>query len=225
MSLSSRETLNKAIHGFVQPASSRCTPGTGSANQGLSPLLPFASPWRLRFAAHWLRKGGIVAYPTEAVYGLGCDPNRADALRKLLALKRRPWHKGLILIGACPGQFEPFLAPLDAERVERAHACWPGPTTWLWPAQPWVSPLLRGEHRTLAVRVPGHPLARALCDAFGGALVSTSANRAGQTPARSALEVRRKLGPRSVFILSGPVDRKARPSRIIDIHSGRVLRD
>ncbi|MGK0673490.1 MAG: Sua5/YciO/YrdC/YwlC family protein [Halothiobacillaceae bacterium] len=185
----------------------------------------YLAPWRLRFAAHWLRTGGIVAYPTEAVYGLGCAPTRTDALRKLLELKRRPWHKGLILIAARPIQLEPFLVPLDTERVERAHARWPGPTTWLWPAQPWVSPLLRGEHRTLAVRVPGHPLARALCDAFGGAVVSTSANRAGQTPARSALEVRRKLGHRGLFILSGPVDRKARPSRIIDIYSGRVLRD
>ncbi|MGB9671218.1 MAG: L-threonylcarbamoyladenylate synthase [Halothiobacillaceae bacterium] len=186
---------------------------------------PYTSPWRLRFAAHWLRKGGIVAYPTEAVYGLGCDPTRTDALRKLLELKRRPWHKGLILIAARPVQFEPFLAPLDTERVERAHAHWPGPTTWLWPAQPWVSPLLRGEHHTLAVRVPGHPLARALCDAFGGALVSTSANRSVQEPARSPLEVRRKLGPCTAFIISGAVDRKARPSRIIDIRSGRILRE
>lgn len=186
---------------------------------------PFVSPWRLRFAARWLRMGGIVAYPTEAVYGLGCDPARTDALRKLLKLKRRPWHKGLILIAARPVQFDPFLAPLDTERVERAHARWPGPTTWLWPTHPWVSPLLRGEHRTLAVRVPGHPLARALCDAFGGALVSTSANRVGQKPARSALEVRRKLGHGGLFILSGAVDHKARPSRIMDIHSGRVLRD
>jgi L-threonylcarbamoyladenylate synthase len=189
------------------------------------PAHPYTSPWRLRFAARWLRRGGIVAYPTEAVYGLGCNPTDDRALRKLLELKRRPWHKGLILIAARPVQLDPFLAPLDAERVERARAHWPGPTTWLWPAQPWVSPLLRGEHRTLAVRVPGHPLARALCDAFGGALVSTSANRSGQAPARSALEVRRKLGPRAVFILSGPVDRRARPSRILDIHSGRVLRD
>lgn len=186
---------------------------------------PFASPWRLRYAAHWLRKGGLVAYPTEAVYGLGCDPDRPEALRALLALKRRSWRKGLILIGSRPAQLTPFLKPLDAERVERAEARWPGPTTWLWPAQPWVSPLLRGTHRSLAVRVPGHPLARALCDAFGGALVSTSANRTGQHPARSALEVRRKLGHGRLFILSGAVDRQARPSRIMDIHSGRILRE
>lgn len=185
----------------------------------------YTSPWRLRFAAHWLRRGGIVAYPTEAVYGLGCDPTRTDALQKLLELKRRSWRKGLILIGARPAHLTPFLLPLDGERAARAQAYWPGPTTWLWPAQPWVSPLLRGEHRTLAVRIPGHPLARALCDAFGGAIVSTSANRAAQSPARSALKVRRKLGPRAAFILSGPVDRKARPSRILDIRTGRILRE
>lgn len=166
-----------------------------------------------------------MAYPTEAVFGLGCDPERPDALRGLLELKRRSWRKGLILIGARPAQLTPFLRPLDAERAERAEARWPGPTTWLWPAQPWVSPLLRGTHRNLAVRVPGHPIARALCDAFGGALVSTSANRTNQRPARSALEVRRKLGHRGLFILSGPVDRQARPSRIMDIQSGRILRE
>lgn len=186
---------------------------------------PYTSPWRLRLAARWLRRGGIVAYPTEAVFGLGCDPRNNTALQRLLTLKRRPWRKGLILIGARPAHLHPFLLPLDGERAARAQAHWPGPTTWVWPVQPWVSPLLRGEHATLAVRVPGHPLARALCDAFGGAIVSTSANRAGQPPARSALEVRRKLGPKAVFILSGSVDRKARPSRILDIRTGRILRE
>ncbi|MEW6766150.1 MAG: Sua5/YciO/YrdC/YwlC family protein [Pseudomonadota bacterium] len=187
---------------------------------------PYTSPWRLRLAARTLRRGGLVAYPTEAVFGLGCDPANAEALLALLALKRRPWRKGLILIGADATQLQPWLGPIDEVRATRAFASWPGPFTWLWPAQPWVSPLLRGEHRALAVRVPGHATARALCETFGGAVVSTSANRAHQRPARNALEVRRKLGLAArLFILSGPVDTQARPSRIIDIHSGRVLRD
>lgn len=186
---------------------------------------PHTPPWRLRFAAHWLRKGGLIAYPTEAVYGVGCDPTNDQALRELLDLKRRPWRKGLILIGANAAQLAPWLGPLDDARMERVKATWPGPVTWLWPAQPWVSPLLRGEHRSLAVRVPGHPQARALCAALGGAIVSTSANRAGQRPARSALEVRRKLGNDKLLIISGPVNRNARPSRILDTHSGRLLRE
>lgn len=185
----------------------------------------YISPWRLRFASHWLRKGGLVAYPTEAVYGLGCDPTNSQALDRLLSLKQRPWRKGLILIGADAAQLYPWLGPLDEAREHKVLASWPGPFTWLWPAQPWVSPLLRGAHRTLAVRVPGHVQARALCAAFGGAIVSTSANRSAQRPARSALEVRRKLGPHGLLILSGPVDRGARPSRIMDSHSGHLLRD
>ncbi len=187
--------------------------------------LPRIAPWRLRLAAHWLRKGGLVAYPTEAVYGLGCDPTDVQALTRLLALKQRPWRKGLILIGADAAQLYPWLGPLDEARERRVLASWPGPVTWLWPAQPWVSPLLRGEHRSLAVRVPGHPQARALCAAFGGAIVSTSANRAGQHPARSALEVRRKLGSRGLLILGGPVNRQSRPSRIMDSHSDQLLRE
>ncbi|MEW6445082.1 MAG: L-threonylcarbamoyladenylate synthase [Pseudomonadota bacterium] len=185
----------------------------------------YTSPWRLRLAARELRRGGMVAYPTEAVFGLGCDPANPRALLGLLRLKRRPLDKGLILIGADSGQLLTWLGPIDEARAARAEASWPGPTTWLWPAQPWVSPLLRGAHRSLAVRVPAHPLARELCKSFGGALVSTSANRNTQRPARTALEVRRKLGPRAALILSGPVDRAARPSRIIDLRSGRLLRD
>ena len=98
-------------------------------------------------------------------------------------------------------------------------------TTWLWPARPQVSPLFRGVHQTLAVRIPAHPVARALSRAFGHALVSTSANRSGQNPARSALEVRRKLGAHTpVLIVHGEVNRRARPSQILDLVSGQAVR-
>ncbi len=184
--------------------------------------------WQLRRAAHWLRRGGVVAYPTEAVFGLGCDPRHAPALRRLLALKQRDWRKGLILIAAQFTQLEAYLEPQSAELEARALARWPGATTWLWPARPGVSPLLRGQHRTLAVRIPGHPVARALSQALGHPLVSTSANRAGQHPARSALEVRRKLCLQKtrvpLLILHGEVNRSARPSRILDLLTGQSLR-
>ena len=182
------------------------------------------SPWQLRRAAHWLRRGGLVAYPTEAVFGLGCDPRHATALRRLLQLKQRNWRKGLILIASEPTQLEPYLEPQPAEVQAKALASWPGATTWLWPARPSASPLLRGQHRTLAVRIPAHPLARALCRALGHPLVSTSANRAGQHPARSALEVRRKLGATPVLILPGEVNWHARPSRIVDLLTQRSVR-
>ncbi len=184
--------------------------------------------WQLRRAAHWLRRGGVVAYPTEAVFGLGCDPRQAPALRRLLALKQRDWRKGLILIAAHFAQFEAYLEPQSAELEARARARWPGATTWLWPVRPGVSPLLRGQHHTLAVRIPGHPVARALSQSLGHPLVSTSANRAGQRPARSALEVRRKLGWQKsrvpLLILHGEVNRSARPSQILDLLTGQSLR-
>jgi len=167
----------------------------------------------------------LVAYPTEAVFGLGCDPRNIAALRRLLALKQRSWRKGLILIADEWSQLASYLQPQPARVHARASASWPGPTTWLWPVRAQVSPWLRGAHPTLAVRIPAHPAARALCRVFGHALVSTSANRAGQNPARSALEVRRKLGAHTpILILHGDVNRRARPSQILDLLSGQALR-
>ena len=181
--------------------------------------------WQLRRAARWLKRGGIVAYPTEAVFGLGCDPRNDAALRALLALKQRPWQKGLILIASNEAAFTPYLVPQPEHVRACALARWPGATTWLWPVRPQVSPLLRGVHQTLAVRIPAHPTARALSRALGHALVSTSANRSGQNPARSALEVRRKLGAHTpLLILHGQVNRRARPSQIIDLQSGKAVR-
>jgi len=188
-----------------------------------SDILPL-SPWKLRFAAHWLRQGGLVAYPTEAVYGLGCDPLNDVAVQRLLALKQRSWRKGLILIASDPEQFAPYLVEQSAEIAARVHATWPGAVSWLWPAQASVSPLLRGAHTSLAVRIPAHPLARALCGVAGHPIVSTSANRSGQRPARSALDVRRKLGREPVLVLHGAVNRRAQPSQIIDLLTQRHIR-
>ncbi|MDD2892465.1 MAG: Sua5/YciO/YrdC/YwlC family protein [Halothiobacillaceae bacterium] len=190
-----------------------------------SPRVAPIPAWQLRRAARWLRAGGVLAYPTEAVFGLGCDPRNDAALRRLLALKQRTWRKGLILIADDAAQLAGYLQPLPESVQMRAQASWPGATTWLWPARAQVSLWLRGAHPSLAVRIPAHPAARALCRAFGHALVSTSANRAGQHPARNALEVRRKLGAHApVLIVHGEVNRRARPSQIIDLLSGQAVR-
>lgn len=183
-----------------------------------------SSPWQLREAARLLQAGAVVAYPTEAVYGLGCDPANREAVTRLLALKGRPWQKGLILIAAEFEQFAPYLQPLDEATRSRVLASWPGPVTWLLPARPEVPRWLRGEHTSLAVRVSAHPLAAALCRAFGGPLVSTSANAAGQAPARSALRVRRQLGAGVDLILHGALGERAQPTEIRDAASGRVIR-
>ncbi|KPK56608.1 MAG: tRNA threonylcarbamoyladenosine biosynthesis protein RimN [Thiotrichales bacterium SG8_50] len=180
--------------------------------------------WQLKCAASVLQRGGIAAYPTEAVYGLGCDPDNSLALERLLAVKGRDAAKGFILIASSLVQLEPYIEPFDETLSERVAATWPGPVTWLVPVRGDVSPLLSGGRDTLAVRVTAHPLAAALCDAYGGALVSTSANLSGVPPARSALAVQRMLGGRIDFILHGDVGTLRRPTEIRDARSGAIVR-
>ena len=184
----------------------------------------FLSPQRLRHAAWLLRAGGVIAYPTEAVFGLGCDPWDADAVDRILAMKRREWSKGLIVIASDPDQLVPFVHELAEPRMREIRASWPGPNTWLLPARAQTPRWLTGRFDTLAVRVTAHPFAAALCRAYGGAIVSTSANQAGRPPARTALAVRRALDSGPDLILSAPCMGSARPSRIRDGQSGRILR-
>jgi len=175
-------------------------------------------------AVQILQQGGVIAYPTEAVYGLGCDPAHLQAVQKLLELKQREPDKGLILIAAEFEQLSPFLAEIEDSLKEQVLATWPGPVTWLWPAKTEVSSWLRGEHATIAIRVTAHPLAAELCRIFGGALVSTSANVSGKPPARNAAQVRAQFKNQLDFVLEGEVGGLAKPSQIRDVLSGRVLR-
>src|SRR5690606_18310794 len=133
-------------------------------------------------AATALRSGGVIAYPTEAVWGLGCDPRNEAAVLRLLALKQREVDKGLILVGASEAQLTPYIDMLALDAAQRAAvlASWPGPHTWIVPASTQAPAWITGTHTGIAVRVSAHPTVIALCDAFGGALVSTSANRAGE---------------------------------------------
>ncbi len=175
-------------------------------------------------AAEVVRAGGILAYPTEAVFGLGCNPADSAALTRLLALKRRPEDKGLILIAAEFDQLAGWLGELPPGALERCLASWPGPDTWVVPARPGIPPLLSGGRPTLAVRVTAHPLAAALCRACGHALVSTSANTSGQPPIVSAAELARAFGDGLDAILDGALGGLDRPTRIRDALTGEVLR-
>jgi L-threonylcarbamoyladenylate synthase len=182
------------------------------------------SAFHLRKARRILFDGGIVAYPTEAVYGLGCDPYNTKAVLRLLELKQRSWKKGLILIASHRHQLDPWLEPVGLSVEQQLEKTWPGPVTWLLPARPEVPAWLRGEHSTLAVRVTAHPLAAALCDVFGGPIVSTSANLAGHRAARSALQLQRVLNGQIDYILHGDVGDQDKPTEIRDAESGRVVR-
>ena len=175
-------------------------------------------------AARILIKGGIIAYPTEATFGLGCDPDNADAVSRLLWLKKRPINKGLILVAGQFSHIAPYLAPLTTEQQHTLINSWPGPHTWLVPTTPWVPRLLRGDHDTLAVRITDHPVAAALCNHYRSALVSTSANFASQPPARTSTEVRLRLGKHVDYIVSGCVGGHPTPSIIRDLRTGEVIR-
>lgn len=179
----------------------------------------------IEHAAQRLQAGGIIAYPTEAVYGLGCDPLNEAAVTRLLALKQRPSAKGMILIAAEEAQLAPFMATLPATMLQRLRQSWPGPVTWIVPATPTTPSWLTGDHDTIAVRVTAHPVAAALCRAFGGALVSTSANRSGEPPARAADVVQQQFGEQLDYILAGPLGGLSRPTRICDARTGAIIRE
>ena len=180
---------------------------------------PFAAPVA---AARALRAGGVVAYPTEGVWGLGCDPRNRAAMERLLALKRRDPAKGVILLAADLDQLTPFVR-LTAEQRAYLSQRWPGPETWVVPARLGMPRWLRGAHPTLAVRVSAHPPAAALARAFGGPVVSTSANRSGRPPLPDARAVRRAFGP-AVHVLPGKTGGRDRPTPIRDLATGDALR-
>lgn len=175
-------------------------------------------------ATQIIRDGGIIAYPTEAVFGLGCDPMNEPAVMRLLDLKQRSVDKGLILIASNQQQLNDYIEPPSAELQHKLDATWPGPVTWVMPCKPGTPAWLTGGRDTLAVRVTAHSLAAALCDALGGPIVSTSANVEGQPPARSAQEVRAAFGDSLDYILEGETGKLPNVSEIRDAATGKVLR-
>ena len=188
-------------------------------------MSPPPNSLRLQAAVDALRRGGVIACPTEAVWGLSCDPENPGAVAHLLALKGRSAAKGLILVAAIADQLDFLLADLPAELRQTLAAGWPGPVTWLVPHRGRVPGWISGEHATVAVRVSAHPVVSALCTAWGGPLVSTSANVAGARPAREAFQVRRFFGARLDCVLPGRVGANGRPTSIRDLISGQFIRD
>ncbi|MEQ1592814.1 MAG: L-threonylcarbamoyladenylate synthase [Thiobacillaceae bacterium] len=170
-----------------------------------------------------LRRGGIVAYPTESCYGLGCDPRNAHALKHLIRLKGRDAAKGLLLIADRLNRLQPFMRPLNAIDLVRVRRTWPGPVTWIVPASATCPAPLTGGRATIAVRVTAHPDAARLCRTLGTALVSTSANKSGKKPAQTAAECRRIFGAR-VRVIDGRIGTRKRPSTLIDLATGTILR-
>lgn len=178
----------------------------------------------IRRLAHHLHRGGLIAYPTESCYGLGCLPRNTKALNNLIRLKKRPQQKGMIIIGDCLSRLQPLLQSLSENQQQSLSTEWPAPVTYLLPASPKVPPLLRGkQRRKVAVRIPAHTAARTLCKALHTALVSTSCNRTGKRPCKTEREAKRQFG-NQVKIIGGRCGSSKTPSRIIDWESGLRLR-
>jgi L-threonylcarbamoyladenylate synthase len=179
--------------------------------------------WHLQQALRIIKAGGIIAYPTEAVYGLGCQPENYSAVTRILHLKRRPLEKGLIIIAAEIEQLHPYVSFTDRVLYQEILSTWPGPVTWVIPARMEVPTWIRGEHESIAVRVSDHPVVRDLCR-LTGPLVSTSANPAGCPPATTMLKVRTYFGQSLDYILPGNTGLNHKPTEIRDALTGKVLR-
>ncbi len=183
----------------------------------------YRAPPCYRHIAAYLRGGGLIAYPTESCYGLGCDPDNRTAVKKLLRLKQRPQHKGLILIASRFQQVARYLQPLTPAEQQKLCDAGSQAITYLMPTRSSAPRWLRGGHDTLAIRFTAHRYARQLCEGVQSALVSTSANRSGQRPAKTYAECRRLFGNR-VWVLPGLVGKRKQPSRILDWTDGRIVR-
>lgn len=182
---------------------------------------------QIGLAADVLRRGGVLAYPTEAVFGLGCDPFHHSAVQRLYRLKQRATTQGFLLIAANEAQLAPFVdwARLTPEALAEVRATWPGPHTWVLPQLATAPALVTGSHDGIAVRITAHGPAARLCMAVGSALVSTSANLHGLPPARSVAQVLQQFADSDLdAVFDAPVGSLDQPTQIRDALSGKVIR-
>lgn len=175
-------------------------------------------------AMHALQRGGVIAYPTEAVWGLGCDPLNEQAVDRVFELKQRPRSVGVLLIASSIDQLGDWITDVPEAAMQRAMATWPGPHTWVFPRSARVPAWISGGLPGIALRVTAHPVAAALCEAWGGPLVSTSANRHGLPPARSERELRSAFDDTLDAIVGGELGGLEQPTPIRDAISGAVMR-
>lgn len=179
---------------------------------------------RIKKAVAVIKAGGVIAYPTEGVFGLGCDPFNPAAVHRLLQIKQRPVSKGLILIASEWEYFKELVENIPSARMAAVRASWPGPYTWIFPASQIVPPWIKGDYETVALRVTAHPIASALSKAFEGPLVSTSANIANEPPLIQVEQVRAQFMDKVDFILPGRTGALAGPTAIKDAVTGQLLR-
>jgi L-threonylcarbamoyladenylate synthase len=178
------------------------------------------------FITQALQQGELMAYPTEAVYGIGCDPDNEAAVRKLLAQKKRPVCKGLILVAKTYSQLLPYIddAKIPMHKRTEIFSSWPGPVTWLLPAAKKSPKWITGNSELIAVRVSQHLVVSQLCELFGKPLISTSANVSGVKPAVNIEQLYQQLD-KTLLIVDGALGGANKPSQIRHGISGQTIRD
>lgn len=176
----------------------------------------------IRRAAEILLRGGIIAYPTEGVFGLGCLPDDVSAVERLLQVKRRDAEKGLILIASTMDQLDSWVSLPDGRSIPQSDPT--HPVTWIVPPGPKVHPIILGQHKRVAIRITSNPIAAAICDAVDSPIVSSSANLSGKPTARNRIVLRRQFGARVDYIVPGDCGPASGASEIRDLSTGKVLR-
>ncbi len=173
-------------------------------------------------AARLVRRGGVVAFPTETSYGLGVDPYNPAALARLFAAKGRPPDKPVLVLVASEAMLAGLVRDVPLPYRPLMARFWPGPLTLVFPARPGLPRLLTGGTGTIGVRISSHPLAGALVAAVGGPVTATSANRSGLAPARSVAAVRDQLQDAIDGVVDGGASPSASVSSIVAIHGGEL---
>lgn len=171
----------------------------------------------------YLKKGKIIAYPTEAVYGIGCDPFNESAVEKIKKLKSRKPDQGFILIASDWSQISNLCEKIPEDKMLEVYKSWPGPTTWVFPASK-NAPAWICSNDTIALRVTDHPIAKKLCEEFGSPIVSTSANPASLTPAKTAEEVKNYFNNEIDFLVEGELGSLVKPTQIKNALTGEFYR-
>jgi L-threonylcarbamoyladenylate synthase len=179
---------------------------------------------QLKLAVEVIRSGGIIAYPTESVFGLGCDPFNEDAVKNLLQLKQRSVDQGLILVASHIRQIVPLIQPIEANDLARALKTWPGHYTWVFPPSKIVPDWISGKNGSIAIRLSMHPIVVQLCTQLNQPLVSTSANLSNQDNLNSIKDIKTIFGDKIGFYLDAPVGNAKKPSTIQDAHNLKTYR-
>ena len=182
-----------------------------------------ASDFSIRYAAQQIKHGGVIAYPTDTIYGLGCDPYNIFAIENLNLIKQRPQNKQFILLAGHFDQIKPLTTITRAQKsqIEKASE----PTSWVVEASGAAPMWLTNKDNTLTIRICQNDIVKKLCATLGHALISTSANISSKQPAKNNLEIRRYFGNMLNHVLASNKKLTAKPSKIIRLCDNHIIRN